>query len=75
VRRALEAGCDALLVGRSSALRDEVLGALEELPDYLLEAPARRITAFKARHSGGRRARPGGPPYAEHAKLRERLLA
>jgi hypothetical protein len=48
---------------------------LEALPDHLLEAPARRMVAFKAQHAGGRRARPGGPPYAEHARLRERLLA
>jgi len=75
VRRALEAGCDALLVGRSSTVRDEVLGALEALPDRLLEAPARRLAAFKAHYAGGRRAGPGGPPYAEHAKLRSRLLA
>jgi hypothetical protein len=33
------------------------------------------MAAFKAHHAGGRRARPGGPPYAEHAKLREHLLA
>jgi beta-N-acetylhexosaminidase len=75
VRRALEAGCDALLVGRSRAVRDEILSALETLPDRLLEAPARRMAAFKEHHAGGRRVRPGGPPYAEHAKLRERLLA
>jgi beta-N-acetylhexosaminidase len=73
VRRALEAGCDALLVCEHSALRDEVIGALEALPDRLLEAPARRLAAFKAHHAGGRRASPAGPPYAEHAKLQHSL--
>jgi beta-N-acetylhexosaminidase len=74
-RRALGAGCDALLVGRSSRLRDRVLTALEALPDALLEDAARRMNAFKARWSGGRRARASAPPYVAHARLAERLRA
>jgi len=73
-RGALEAGCDALLVCRRSDLRAEVLDELEKLPDRLLEQPARRLGAFKARWAGGRRAGGGAPPYAEHARLRAQLL-
>jgi beta-N-acetylhexosaminidase len=74
VRRALEAGCDALLVCRRTDLRDEVLATLEALPDRLLENAARRMTGFKARYAGGRHSCDGAPPYAEHAELRDRLL-
>ena len=71
---ALEAGVDAFLVCRRAALRDEVLSALEAAPAPLLREPLRRMRTFKGRWSGGRRARGGGPPYAEHLALAERLV-
>lgn len=72
-RLALEAGCDALLVCSRGDVRDAVLRALEALPDRGLEAAAARMEAFKARWSGGRRARPHEPPYPDHVALARRL--
>jgi beta-N-acetylhexosaminidase len=75
VRLALSAGCDVLLVCRRADLRDEVLRELEALPDRLLEAPARRLSALKQRFAGGLRAGSGAPPYLAHVELAERLRA
>jgi len=75
VRRALEAGVDALLVCRSPELRDRVLAALEAAPDRLLARPLERMAAFKRRFAGGLGASGGAPPYPEHQALAERLRA
>jgi beta-N-acetylhexosaminidase len=74
-RRALEAGVDSLLVCRSSELRDQVLAALEALPDHVVEKSLARMAHFKQRYAGGRRSRGGAPPYDEHLALAERLGA
>jgi len=73
VRRALDAGVDALLVCRRADLRSAVLAALEALPDRLVEPGLRRMAEFKRRHAGGRHASGGAPPYPEHLALAERL--
>ncbi|MEM9176147.1 MAG: beta-N-acetylhexosaminidase [Myxococcota bacterium] len=65
----LEAGVDAILVCSKADLRDEVLAHLEAAQDGLLEAPLRRMQAFKARFAGGRAARAAEPPYAGHVAL------
>lgn len=72
-RRALEAGCDAVLVCSRSDLRDEVLAELESLPDALLAEPHRRLAAFKRSWAGGPDAPGDDPPYVEHAALADRL--
>ncbi len=74
-RLAIEAGCDALLVCSRADVRAEVLVALKALPDSSLEAAARRMDVFKARHSGGRHTRDTAPPYAQHQALARRLQA
>ena len=73
----LEAGVDSILVCSKADLRDAVLDHLEAAPDALLEAPLRRMAAFKSRFSGGRGAvvDGGGPPYADHVALAEDLRA
>jgi beta-N-acetylhexosaminidase len=73
--RALEAGCDVLLACRRPDVRDELLAALERLPDARLEPAARRLSAFKARYAGGRAASEAAPPYRQHAQLCQRLSA
>jgi beta-N-acetylhexosaminidase len=76
---ALEAGVDAILVCSDADLRDQLLASLERAPDALLEAPLRRMSAFKAAHSV-HRARGvddagwtpvglEGPPFAAHETL------
>jgi beta-N-acetylhexosaminidase len=75
VARALTAGVDAFLACRSPELRDAVLAALESAPHASLEAPLRRMAAFKRRYAGGRARTSGSPPYAEHRALAERLRA
>ncbi len=75
VLRALEAGVDAFLACRSAELRDELLAALEAAPRSLLEAPLRRMAAFKRRFAGGRARTAGAPPYAAHRLLAEQLRA
>ena len=74
-RQAIEAGCDAVLACRRPDVRDAALAALKRLPDRLLEGPARRTAALKARYAGGRRATASDPPYAAHAALAEQLQA
>jgi beta-N-acetylhexosaminidase len=75
-RRALAAGCDALLVCRRRDVREAVSAALRGLPESRLEAAARRVAALKRRFAGGRAAAPaGGPPYPEHARLAQRLVS
>jgi len=71
----IEAGVDSILVCSKADLRDAVLGHLEAAPDALLEAPLRRMRAFKTRFAGARRssARSGRPPYAEHVALARSL--
>jgi beta-N-acetylhexosaminidase len=73
VEQALAAGVDSLLVCSRADLRDEVLAALESLPDAALEPGLRRMRTFKQDYSGGRHASGAGPPYSEHAALAERL--
>ena len=73
-RLALEAGCDAVLVCRRTDVRDAALAALEALPDRLLEDPARRLAALKARYGGGTNASDAMPPYAAHAEFASRLF-
>jgi beta-N-acetylhexosaminidase len=74
-RLALEAGCDGLLACRRPDVRDAALAALQRLPDRLLEGPARRIAALKARYAGGPNAADVEPPYASHSELAGRLQA
>jgi beta-N-acetylhexosaminidase len=74
-RQALAAGCDALLVCSRRDVRDEVLAALERLPEAALAEPARRMAALKASWSGGRRAGAAAPPFARHARLARSLTA
>jgi beta-N-acetylhexosaminidase len=74
-RLAMEAGCDSLLACRRPDVRDAALAALVRLPDRLLEGPARRMAALKARYAGGHRAGDVEPPYASHAELAARLQA
>jgi len=71
----LEAGVDSILVCSKADLRDEVLGHLEAAPDALLEAPLRRMQAFKECFAGGRAATRSAPPYAQHLALAETLVA
>lgn len=73
-RLALEAGCDAVLACRRTDVRDAALAALEALPDRLLEDPARRLAALKARYGGGTNASDAMPPYAAHAEFASRLF-
>jgi beta-N-acetylhexosaminidase len=73
VRAALEAGVDALVVGRSAEVRDEVLRTLEAAPDHLVEPGLERMRRFKRDHSGGHRAAGGAPPYPEHEALADGL--
>jgi len=75
VRRALEAGVDALLACSRADLRAALLAALEALPDRLLERGLRRLADFKREYAGGRRASGGAPPYPEHRALAERIRA
>jgi beta-N-acetylhexosaminidase len=74
---ALEAGVDALLVCSRADLREEVLSRLERAPERLLEAPLRRMAAFKAELADRRAAavapEPMGPPFPEHVLLAQRL--
>jgi len=72
-RLAIEAGCDAILACRRADVRDAALAALEALPDRLLEGPARRVAALKARYGGGANASDAMPPYAAHADLAAKL--
>jgi beta-N-acetylhexosaminidase len=72
-RRAIEAGCDAVLVCRQRALRDEALAALERLPSELLADPLRRVAELKRSYAGGRRSGRGAPPYPEHEALARRI--
>ncbi|MEE8475917.1 MAG: beta-N-acetylhexosaminidase [Myxococcota bacterium] len=72
-RAALEAGVDSVLVCKRSDLRDRVLAALEASEDTLLAPALEHVAAFKGRHSGGRFAAGGTPPYPEHQELAERL--
>lgn len=74
-RLAIEAGCDAILACRRTDVRNAALAALEALPDRLLEGPARRVAALKARYGGGANASDAMPPYASHAELAARLRA
>jgi beta-glucosidase-like glycosyl hydrolase len=74
-RRALAAGCDALLVCSKRDVRDAVLAALERLPDSVVSEPARRLATLKARYSGGRNAGAAAPPFARHARLARSLIA
>jgi len=75
----LQADLDALLVCRSSDLRDEVLRRLERAPDARLEHPLRRMIALKQRYAGPREPcedaadEPSAPPYAEHRALASRF--
>ncbi len=71
----IEAGVDSILVCSRADLRDEVLAHLEAAPDALLEAPIRRMQAFKECYSGGRAAGRAAPPYAHHLALAESLGA
>ena len=71
----LEAGVDSILVCSKADLRDEVLAHLESAPDALLEAPLRRMQAFKECFGGGRAATRSAPPYAEHLALAETFVA
>ena len=73
--RALEAGCDAVLVCRSAALRDEALAALESAAPERLADPLRRVRELKRRFAGGRRAGRGAPPYPEHQAFAYSLAA
>ncbi|HJO24119.1 MAG: beta-N-acetylhexosaminidase [Myxococcota bacterium] len=73
VRLALEAGCDALLTCCRTDVRNATLAALEALPDRLLEHPARRIAALKARYGGGTKSSDVLPPYAAHTELASQL--
>ena len=65
----IEAGVDSILVCSKADLRDEVLAHLEAAPDALLEAPLRRMQAFKECFAGGRAQRASAPPYADHVAL------
>ena len=69
----LEAGVDSILVCSRADLRDEVLGHLEAAPDALLEAPIRRMQAFKDCFAGGQGATSATPPYEGHVHLAEAL--
>ena len=72
-RQALEAGCDSLLVCSRSDLRDEVLDALEALPEALVAEPRRRLETFKRSYAGGPNGAGNDPPYRKHALLADRL--
>ena len=69
----IEAGVDSILVCSRADLRDEVLARLEAAPDALLEAPLRRMQAFKECFAGGRAVAPVDPPYAQHVALADAL--
>lgn len=73
VRAALEAGVDALVVGRRAEVRDDVLRTLEAAPRRLVEPGLERMRRFKRDYSGGRRSGGGAPPYPEHEALAHAL--
>ncbi len=73
---ALGAGVDAMLVCSRDDLRDAVLAALEAMPAERLSASLDRMAAFKRRWLGSpatAAAQRGGPPYADHVDLAQRL--
>jgi beta-N-acetylhexosaminidase len=74
---ALAAGVDAILVCSRADLREEVLGRLEGAADHILEAPLRRMAAFKAQLASRRDVLSGldpqSPPFPEHERLARRL--
>ena len=66
---ALEAGVDSILVCSRADLREEVLARLEGAPDGLLEAPLRRMAAFKDSLAARPKDEEQGPPFADHQAL------
>jgi beta-N-acetylhexosaminidase len=69
----LAAGVDALIVGRSSELRDIVLHELEAAPPERIRASLTRIAALKTRFAAPPEAPEAGePPYPDHLALAER---
>ena len=66
---ALEAGVDSILVCSRADLREEVLARLEGAPDGLLEAPLRRMAAFKDSLAARPNDDEQGPPFADHQAL------
>jgi beta-N-acetylhexosaminidase len=84
----LRAGVDVVMACSQTDLREEVLGKLERAPDELLEHALRRMIAFKQRFGASVQVVPltelvstpanevhglGGPPFASHVALAERL--
>ena len=73
VSGSLAAGVDALIVSRSSNLRDAVLHELEATPPERLRASLIRIAELKSRFPATQRTRrASAPPYPDHLALAER---
>lgn len=73
-RRALEAGCDALLSCARRESRLQILAALEAMPIARLDEARRRCEALEQRYAGPRaEALAQGPPYPQHAALAQQI--